>query len=175
MTHLQSIAHKRSQIGKMSTKPGADRWSSHLSVSTLLQMVNFPLIFVYITSSPFPLPVHGTHDYQWLHTHSFAVQPFDHNAITCFPDLMPSLWSILCGLRTFLCLYMFSSQYMIYIWIIFQLRNKQCLCGLRVSFLLFWFGKNIVMMSVSKMNPVVCGKLKLNHCRVTLPLRGTGG
>lgn len=26
------------------------------------------------------------HDCQWFYTHSFAVQPFDHNAIACLPD-----------------------------------------------------------------------------------------
>lgn len=66
--------------------------------------------FVVITTSPFPptfLTAHffsGTpspHDCQWFFTLIvFAVEPFDHNAIACLPDSMPSLWSILCGPRT---------------------------------------------------------------------------
>ena len=106
--HLQSIVHRRSQSGKMNTKPGACRWSSHLSVSTPLPMVNFA-IFLPLLHPPHYLPLFMVHfflwppspNYQWFHIHSFAVQPFDHNAIACFPDLMPSLWSILCGPRTF--------------------------------------------------------------------------
>lgn len=100
MTHLQSIAHRRLQSERMNTKPDAGRWSFHLSVSTLLQMVNFVTLCLYYTF-PISFPFfHGSlfcgpHDYNWFQTHNFTVQPFDHNAIACFPDLMPSLWSIL--------------------------------------------------------------------------------
>lgn len=80
----------------------------------------FCSFFLFIKSSPLPPPFHGSlfctlpHDYQWFHTHSFAVQPFDHNAIDCFPDSMPSLWSILCGPATS-CPVICSFQFMVYI------------------------------------------------------------
>lgn len=55
MTHLQNIVRRRLQSGKMNTKPGADRWSSHLSVSILLQMVNCAIFcFHYIFPISFP-------------------------------------------------------------------------------------------------------------------------
>ena len=129
-TRLQNIVHRRLQSGKMNTKPGADRWSSLLSVSTPLQTVNLA-IFCLHYSFPIPSPFSRFTFLwppwqQWFHAHGFAVEPFDHNAITCFPDLMPSPWSILCGPRTF-CHCTFSSYYMICTCI--QLCNT-CLYGL---------------------------------------------
>lgn len=59
MTHLQSTVRRRLQSVKMNTKLVADRWSSHLSVLTLLQTVNVTL-FICIASTPFPLPFLGS-------------------------------------------------------------------------------------------------------------------
>lgn len=118
MTLLQSIVHRRLLSGKMNTKPGADRWSSPLSVLTPLQMVNFAIFclhYTFLIAPPHrPLSqctfLWPPSDYQWFHTLRFAVQPFDHNAITCYPDLIPSLWSILCGSKNILSFHVFMLQ-----------------------------------------------------------------
>lgn len=87
MIHLQSIVHRRLLSGKMNTNNVAFRWSSLLSVWTLLQMVNYS----------FSLCLPHFPQFSWVtlwhpsmmtsgFTYSFTVQPFDHNAITCYPN-----------------------------------------------------------------------------------------
>lgn len=75
---LRSTVYRRLQIEKMNTKPGADRWSSHLSVSTRLQMVKFVIIFPLITTLPICCTLSWFTRNHWL-----AVLPFDCNAILC--------------------------------------------------------------------------------------------
>lgn len=101
MIHLRSIVHRRLQSGKMNTKPGACRWSFHPSDLIPLQMVNFAnfVFFWYMLRivAPFWLALFIN---VCLWCHSSCVQPFDHIAVACFSDLMPALWSVLCGPRT---------------------------------------------------------------------------
>lgn len=87
MIPLQSIVHRRLLIEKMNTNPVADTWSSLLSVWTLLQMVNysfslwFPCVPEFFMGHTLWHPSMTTSGF----TYSFTVQPFDHNATTCYP------------------------------------------------------------------------------------------
>lgn len=86
MIPLRSTAHRRLQIGKMNTRPGADRWSSHPSVSTRLQMVKFVIIFVLIKTPPFTTPFHGSLEtIGWLFYPSTAMQYLAPIAIVSLP------------------------------------------------------------------------------------------
>lgn len=123
----------------------------------------FCSFFVLITPSPFPPPF-TVHFFatpmttNGFHTCSFAVQPFDHNTIACFPDPMPSPWSILCGPTTFCVIVCF-------------LPNTR-------SAFLSNFAAHVSVGSKyyhhdfkvpnGTLYPGVCNKIKSNHGRVTM-------
>lgn len=102
-THLQSIVHRRLQSGRMNTRLGADRWSSLLSVSTPLQMVNFVLLWpFYIFPSSLPPPPFFFFFFSVFCTNSFycsTLRPQCNSLpprLNAFPVVNPFLMYILC-------------------------------------------------------------------------------
>lgn len=86
--------------------------------------------FFFIIPSPFAPPFFSVYSFMTPPPH---VQPFDHNAITGYPDLMPSLRSILCGHKYTLSLHIFFIQF------IFVCNFVMCQYGF-----LSYLGNNIV-------------------------------